>query len=149
MMAMGDQVADRPGPPAGGRWAPLIPLVVAVAVGIIVDRYAEPWATSTWVALAVGAGAAALMGTNRELAGSLAVVAAFGASAAGGITRGGGTAIPTTWRRPLTRRPGRLGSAAWSARRWACGRTVPTDTGRRRDPGRTDRTRRGPGSSST
>jgi competence protein ComEC len=83
MMAMGDELADRPGPPGGGRWAPLIPLVVAVALGIIVDRYLTPWGTSTWVALAVGAGAAALMGTNRELAGSLAVVAAFGALGGG------------------------------------------------------------------
>ncbi len=70
-------------PPIGFRWAPLFPLVVAVALGIIVDRYAEPWGTSAWVALAVGAGAAALLATNREVAGGLAVVAAFWALGGG------------------------------------------------------------------
>jgi competence protein ComEC len=83
MTPTGDEVESAPTPPGGFRWAPLVPLVVAVSLGIIVDRYVEPWGTSTWVALAVGAGAAALLATNRELAGGLAVVAAFWALGGG------------------------------------------------------------------
>jgi competence protein ComEC len=64
-------------------WAPLVPLVLAAGLGIVVDRYADPWETGTWAALAVGAGAGALLATNRELAGNLAVVAAFWALAGG------------------------------------------------------------------
>jgi competence protein ComEC len=46
-------------------------------MGIIIDRYADPCETATWAALAIGAGAVALLATNREVAGNLAVVAAF------------------------------------------------------------------------
>jgi competence protein ComEC len=69
--------------PGGLRWAPLFPLLLAASVGIVIDRYADPWGTATWVALALGAGAVALVATNRELAGNLAVAVAFGALGGG------------------------------------------------------------------
>ena len=68
---------------AGRRWAPLVPLVLAGSLGIVTDRYAEPWATTTWAALALGAGAAALVATSRDIVGNLAVVAAFWALGGG------------------------------------------------------------------
>ncbi|HLG68081.1 MAG TPA: hypothetical protein VKV36_09465, partial [Acidimicrobiales bacterium] len=69
--------------PGGRRWAPLIPLLLAASVGIVVDRYAEPWETPTWAALTLGAGAVGLLATNREIVGNLAVVAAFAALGGG------------------------------------------------------------------
>ncbi|MGE3820897.1 MAG: ComEC/Rec2 family competence protein [Isosphaeraceae bacterium] len=46
------------------RVAPLVPLAIAVASGIVLDRYLQPWETSVWVA--IGALVAALgIGLNR------------------------------------------------------------------------------------
>ena len=70
-------------PPGGLRWAPLVPLVLASSLGIVVDRFAEPWGTTTWAALALGAGAVALVATSRDVVGNLAVVAAFWALGGG------------------------------------------------------------------
>ena len=77
MKGTGSELAVPPLQPGGLRWAPLVPLVLAASLGIIIDRYADPWETATWAALALGAGAGGLLATNRELAGNLAVVAAF------------------------------------------------------------------------
>ena len=35
--------------------APLVPLALAVTAGIVLDRYADPWGTSTYGAIALGA----------------------------------------------------------------------------------------------
>ena len=52
--------------------------------------------------------------------------------AAAGIITDGRTAAPTTWAGPSRRRRSPRGSAAWSARRWACVRTIRIVTGRPR-----------------
>ncbi len=70
-------------PPGGLRSAPLVPLVLASSLGIVADRYAEPWGTTTWAALALGAGAVALVATSRDVVGNLAVVTAFWALGGG------------------------------------------------------------------
>ena len=70
-------------PLSGLRWAPLVPLVLASSLGIVVDRFAEPWGTTTWAALALGAGAVALVATSRDVVGNLAVLAAFWALGGG------------------------------------------------------------------
>jgi competence protein ComEC len=52
-----------PRPPA--RVAPLAPLAVAAAVGVAVDRFAEPWGTLVWLAIAAGLGVFAVVLDGR------------------------------------------------------------------------------------
>lgn len=40
------------------RVAPLMPLALAAAAGVVLDRYADPWGTATWGAVALGASVA-------------------------------------------------------------------------------------------
>jgi competence protein ComEC len=79
----GRDLTSPPIRPGGLQWAPLVPLVLAVSLGILVDRYADPWETATWSALALGAAAVGLVAMNRELVGNVAVVVAFAAIAGG------------------------------------------------------------------
>jgi len=57
--------------------APLVPLVVALSVGIVLDRYVEPCRTRTWVSLALASGTVAALTVRRSLISSSALVAAF------------------------------------------------------------------------
>ncbi len=82
-MATATDDAIRPLPPAGMKWAPLVPLLMAVSSGILVDRFIDPWETMTWAALAIGAGLAGMLATTRRVAANLAVVAAFAAIGGG------------------------------------------------------------------
>lgn len=58
--------------------APLVPLALAVAAGIAVDRSFEPCGTLTWAALALGSVAAIVVGARKDRrAWDLALLAAF------------------------------------------------------------------------
>ncbi len=59
------------------QWAPLAPLVAAMALGITVDRFVEPWAMSPWINLALAASVVAALTCRRAIASSLAVMIAF------------------------------------------------------------------------
>jgi competence protein ComEC len=64
---------------AGGvslRAVPLAPMVAAVSLGIVVDRFVEPWGTGTWAILALTSGILAALGYRHEVFSSVAVVAA-------------------------------------------------------------------------
>ncbi len=93
----GPDLGDASARTVGFRWAPLVPLVLAASLGIVVDRYVEPWGTATWAALALGAGAAALLATGRDLAANLAVVR--------GLRRPGWRLAPSPLVRSRARRP--------------------------------------------
>jgi competence protein ComEC len=56
---------------------------VAVSVGIVVDRYIEPFETQTWALLGFFCGVLALVFIRREVAAALAIVAAFAAIGGG------------------------------------------------------------------
>ncbi len=43
------------------RWVPLSPLVAALCLGIVVDRYSEPLETRTWVEMILGCGVVATL----------------------------------------------------------------------------------------
>lgn len=62
--------------------APLAPLVVAVAAGIVADRFGPAWPTASWGALAAAATAAAGL-LWRRAAGNAALVIAFAALGGG------------------------------------------------------------------
>lgn len=72
-----DGLADSQAVTAGTTWAPLAPVLLAAALGIAFDRFVSPWGTATWAALALGAGAAALLAPSREVTADLAVLVAF------------------------------------------------------------------------
>jgi competence protein ComEC len=63
--------------------APLVPLALAVAAGIVADRYGGPWGTSGWLGLAIGLGVVGLVAAWWWWVGVLAVVGAWGALAGG------------------------------------------------------------------
>jgi competence protein ComEC len=65
------------------RWVPLAPLVVAMSLGIILDRFVEPWATSPWIGLTLASGAVAALTSRREIASCLAIIVAFWAIGGG------------------------------------------------------------------
>ncbi len=54
-----------------------MPVLVAASIGIAIDRFATPWGTATWVAAAIGAGAAAILASSRGVAADMAVLVAF------------------------------------------------------------------------
>jgi competence protein ComEC len=56
--------------------APLVPLVAAVATGIVADRYGEPCQTKAWMMIALACGVIAMLTVRRALISSLAVMAA-------------------------------------------------------------------------
>ena len=56
--------------------APLVPLVAAVAMGIVVDRFVEPCQTKAWLMIALACGAIAVLTVRRALISSLAVMVA-------------------------------------------------------------------------
>jgi competence protein ComEC len=60
-----------------------VPVLAAVAIGIVIDRYAEPYQTSTWVGLALASGTIATLTIRRSVIFSLAILSAFGAIGAG------------------------------------------------------------------
>ena len=57
--------------------APLAPLVVAVAAGIVADRWFLPWATQTWAMIALAAGVVATRSIRHIAVFSLAALTAF------------------------------------------------------------------------
>ncbi|HKI19987.1 MAG TPA: ComEC/Rec2 family competence protein, partial [Isosphaeraceae bacterium] len=56
--------------------APLVPLIAAVALGIVVDRYGEPCQTQAWLTIALACGLIAVLTVRRALISSLAVMVA-------------------------------------------------------------------------
>jgi competence protein ComEC len=63
--------------------APLAPLAIAASAGVVLDRFLEPWGTSTWGLLAlVGAGVAAIAWRSPRL--SIGAIAAAFLAIAGG-----------------------------------------------------------------
>jgi len=57
--------------------APQVPLVVALALGIVMDRYADPYQTRTWVGLALAFGTIAALTVRHALICSSAILAAI------------------------------------------------------------------------
>ncbi len=62
--------------------APLVPLIAAVAMGIVADRYGEPCQTESWIMIALACGIFAVLTVRRALISSAAVLVA--ACAVGG-----------------------------------------------------------------
>ena len=58
------------------RCVPLAPVVMAVALGIMVDRFVEPWGTSRWAILSLASGLVAVAALGRAILSSLALLAA-------------------------------------------------------------------------
>jgi competence protein ComEC len=56
--------------------APLVPLIGAVATGIVVDRYAEPCQTQAWLTIALACGTIGVLTVRRALISSMAVMVA-------------------------------------------------------------------------
>ncbi len=65
------------------RWVPLAPLVVAMSLGIVADRFVEPWPTRVWIAMILACGAIAALTSRRNLVSSLTLFVAFGAIGGG------------------------------------------------------------------
>ena len=65
------------------RWAPLSPLVAAVCLGIVGDRFSMPLDTRIWVEVILGCGVVAILTFRRERISSLAIIAAFWAIGGG------------------------------------------------------------------
>ncbi len=63
--------------------APLAPVVAAVAIGIVADRWFLTFATKTWVMIALALGVIAIMTNRRTRLNTLALLAAFFAIGAG------------------------------------------------------------------
>ncbi|MEO6809773.1 MAG: ComEC/Rec2 family competence protein, partial [Isosphaeraceae bacterium] len=63
--------------------APLVPSALAVMVGIVADRFADPWTTATWAAIAVVAAALAASGARWRGVAVPALVVAFAALGGG------------------------------------------------------------------
>jgi competence protein ComEC len=65
------------------RWVPLAPLVAAMSLGIVADRFVEPWPTSAWITLILAYSAIAALTFRRDLVSSLTLLAAFWAIGGG------------------------------------------------------------------
>jgi len=63
--------------------APLVPLVAALAFGIVMDRYVEPYNTKTWVSLALASGTIAGLTVRHFSICCPALLAAFAAMGGG------------------------------------------------------------------
>jgi competence protein ComEC len=61
--------------------APLVPVALAVVVGIAADRYAEPWGTPVWIGLASGLAVLAWVIARWRWIGTIALLGAWGALA--------------------------------------------------------------------
>ena len=59
------------------RVVPLAPLLVALSLGIMVDRFVEPWETWSWAILAAACGGSAALSFRRETLAGASVLAAF------------------------------------------------------------------------
>jgi competence protein ComEC len=59
------------------RVVPLAPLLVALSLGIVVDRFVEPWETWSWAILAAACGGFAALLFRRETLAGASVLAAF------------------------------------------------------------------------
>jgi competence protein ComEC len=69
----------KPAPPA--RVAPLMPVALAAAGGVVLDRYAEPWGTFAWVVMAAAGGVIGLVMGRWGRVAAVAVLGAWGALA--------------------------------------------------------------------
>ncbi len=56
--------------------APLVPVLIALAAGIVIDREADPLETSAWITLMLGSITVACLGLHDEIASSLGVLLA-------------------------------------------------------------------------
>ena len=65
------------------RWVPLAPLVAAMSLGIVVDRFLDPWATRTWIHLILACGAVSILVSRRELLSCIALLVAVWAVGGG------------------------------------------------------------------
>ena len=68
------------------RVAPLVPLALAVAAGVVADRFGVAWSTTAWGSLALLACAVAAIGLVRrrgEVAQVVALLVALGALGGG------------------------------------------------------------------
>jgi competence protein ComEC len=72
--------APLPPPP---RVAPLAPLALAIAAGIVIDRYAAPWGTICWTGIALIFGALSVVVIARRGLGLFTIVLSFTALAGG------------------------------------------------------------------
>ena len=59
------------------RWVPLAPLVAAMSLGIVVDRFLDPFTTRSWTELTFAAAAIAAMARRQEFGSGLAILFAF------------------------------------------------------------------------
>jgi len=62
---------------------PLMPIALAMVVGIVLDRYVEPWGTSSWGIIALVGTAAGLIGWKRPIAATVGLLLAFTALGGG------------------------------------------------------------------
>ena len=76
------QVAPSAVKPLAPRFvvAPLVPVVAAMSVGIVLDRYIEPWGTRKWVGLTLLLAAFAVFLARRRLTSAALVLAAIAAT---------------------------------------------------------------------
>ena len=65
------------------RWVPLAPLFSAMSLGIVADRFIQPWPTSGWITLIFVCGAVAALSHRRDIVSSLTLLGAFGAIGGG------------------------------------------------------------------
>ncbi len=61
--------------------APLVPVLLAVMAGIVVDRTAKPWETMVWVGIALALGAVGLAMLRNRVVGAIAILGLWGAVA--------------------------------------------------------------------
>jgi hypothetical protein len=114
------------------RCAPLAPLAFSASVGVVVDRFVDPFSTFVWALMTLGAAILAVLAWRLSKASALAIVLAF-------VALGGGW--HHYWWSDLA--PDDLARADWAStgRRpcWVKGVTVEGGTFRKGDDGPLDR----------
>ncbi len=115
------------------RVAPLIPLALAVAAGVVADRFDVAWSTTAWASLALLACAVAVIGVVRRRGEVAQVVRCswpWGHWEEVGTISNGRIWRPTTWREAWMRRLGPHGSGVSSAK---CSASAPATSGAKPD----------------
>ncbi len=76
-------MSDDPEPWRRARVAPMAPLALAAAVGVVADRHLDPWGTSAWALMAMAGAAVAAVSWRSPRACAWAIAGAFVALAGG------------------------------------------------------------------